>query len=60
MNLLGADGVERALPVLEGVATLRPALRPTGPGQLQGAILPAYLPTCRWYRSKARTILRVE
>ena len=27
---------------------------------MQGKILPAYLPTCRWFRSKARTIQRVE
>jgi maltose alpha-D-glucosyltransferase/alpha-amylase len=51
---------ERTLPVLADVVTLDDLLTPAGRRQMQSAILPAYLPLCRWFRSKARTILRVE
>ncbi len=60
VHLLGTDGGERALPVLEGVATYDDLLANPVRARLQGAILPAYLPQCRWFRSKARTIQRVE
>jgi maltose alpha-D-glucosyltransferase/alpha-amylase len=53
-------GGERALPLLEGVTGLQDLVSPGGRRQLQNAILPAYLPSCRWFRSKARTILRIE
>jgi maltose alpha-D-glucosyltransferase/alpha-amylase len=51
---------ERALPALPEVTGFVDLLLPAGRRQLQNSILPAYLPGCRWFRSKARTILRVE
>lgn len=50
----------RAIPALAGVRALADLLTDPARGQLQGSILPAYLPGCRWFRSKARTIQRVE
>ena len=57
---VGTDGVKREVPVLQGVEAYADLLSSRARGQLQNAVLPAYLPTCRWYRSKARTILRIE
>ena len=54
------DGGERALPVLEGASAYGDLLSGPIRARLQGVILPAYLPQCRWFRSKARTIQRVE
>ncbi len=51
---------ERTLPLLEGVASYDDLLTTNVRARLQGKILPAYLPTCRWFRSKARTVQRVE
>ena len=59
-HLLGTEGGERALPVLERIATYDDLLAGPVRARLQGSILPAYLPQCRWFRSKARTIQRVE
>ena len=56
----GADGVKREVPMLVGVEGYHDLLSNKVRAQLQGSILPGYLPTCRWYRSKARTILRME
>ena len=56
----GAEGADRALPVLSGVTRYDDLLTNLPRGRLQNTILPAYLPTCRWFRSKARTIQRVE
>ncbi len=57
---LDADGAVHILPELQGLNGYQDLLSPSVRGQLQASVLPAYLPTCRWYRSKARTILRVE
>lgn len=51
---------ESALPVLSGVASYDDLFANTARRKLQDAVLPGYLPTCRWFRSKARTIQRVE
>ncbi len=56
----GQSDAERALPLLEGVTAFEGLLSAGGRRQLQNTILPRYLPTCRWFRSKARTIQRVE
>ena len=53
-------GGERMLPLLSGVTSFHDLLSAGGRRQLQNAILPAYLPACRWFRAKARTIQRVE
>ncbi len=55
-----AKSAERVIPTLSRVATTADLLAGPALGQLQGAILPAYLPVCRWFRSKARIIQRVE
>ena len=55
----GLSGGEKALPVLRKVAAYADLLSGEGRAQLQGAILGAYLPRCRWYRSKSRTITRI-
>jgi maltose alpha-D-glucosyltransferase/alpha-amylase len=55
-----AGSVERKLPLLEGVADYADLSRPSPKRQLQNSVLPKYLPVCRWFRSKARTIQRVE
>jgi maltose alpha-D-glucosyltransferase/alpha-amylase len=55
-----AGAGNRALPLLEEVTGFADLLSAESRRQLQVAILPAYLPACRWFRSKARTILRVE
>ena len=57
---VGADGVKREVPVLQGVEAYADLLSNRVRTQLQNAVLPGYLPTCRWYRSKARTVLRME
>ncbi len=55
-----SEGGERELPVLAGVTTYRDLHTNAVRSQLQRTILPAYLPKCRWFRSKARTIQRVD
>jgi maltose alpha-D-glucosyltransferase/alpha-amylase len=55
-----AASLERILPKLKGVAKTADLLSENARAQLQTSILPAYLPICRWFRSKARTIQRVE
>ncbi len=57
---IALEGPERSLPLLEGVATYDDLLQNNVRATLQGKILPAYLPTCRWFRSKARTIQRTD
>ena len=51
---------EREAPLLDRLATYDDLLSQPVRSRLQNAILPKYLPLCRWYRSKARTIQRVE
>ncbi len=53
-------GGERVVPVVDGLRRYEDLLERGVRGRLQGAILPKYLPLCRWYRSKARNIQRVE
>ena len=61
VHRLGAEGGgERELPVLQGVSSYADLHTNAVRSQLGGSILPAYLPQCRWFRSKARTIQRVE
>ena len=58
-HLPGADD-GAALPALNGVATYEDLWRNTTRARLQNTIFPKYLPTCRWFRSKARTIQKIE
>ena len=53
-------GSDQQLPALAGVAKYDDLFSNVARRRLQDAILPAYLPTCRWFRSKARTIQHVE
>ena len=55
-SLAGAD---QMLPALSGVVTYHDLLTNAVRDRLQNTIFPRYLPTCRWFRSKARTIQRV-
>ena len=57
---IALEGGERPLPLLESVTSYDDLLTANVRSRLQGKILPAYLPTCRWFRSKARTIQRIE
>ena len=57
---IALENPERSLPLLEGVATYDDLQKNDVRAALQGSVLPAYLPTCRWFRSKARTIQRVD
>ncbi len=57
---LALESPERSLPLLEGVATYDDLLKNNVRAALQGKVLPAYLPHCRWFRSKARTIQRTD
>ena len=57
-GLLG--GAEKSLPKLRGMTSYADLLSREGVAQLQGNILASYLPRCRWYRSKSRTIQRVS
>ena len=54
----GLDG-EQILPMLPGVRGYADLSGNAARARLQDHILPTYLPTCRWFRSKARTITRV-
>ncbi len=56
----GASGGEAALPALRGVADYAELMGRSAQEQLGGAVLPAYLPRCRWYRSKSRTMQRIQ
>ena len=58
---LAPAGAERPLPSLGDLpggwpALLAPGVRP----RLEKAVLPAYLPACRWFRSKSRRIAAVS
>ena len=59
-TLTEGGGADRPLPLLAGVASFADLLSAEGRRQLQNTILPGYLPACRWFRSKARTIQRME
>ncbi len=54
------ESAELSLPLLASVATYDDLTTAAVRSRLQGKILPAYLPTCRWFRSKARTIQHIE
>ena len=57
---MALESGELSLPLLPNVANYDDLTTAAVRSRLQGKILPAYLPTCRWFRSKARTIQRVE
>ena len=59
-HLTDAEEAEALLPALSGVAVYEDLLKNNPRARLQNVIFPAYLPKCRWFRSKARTIQRVE
>ncbi len=56
----GAEGDSQQLPLLSGVASYQDLFSNQARTTLQDTILPAYLPACRWFRSKARTIQKVQ
>ena len=59
-HLSGTRGSDQHLPVLPGVTTYQALLSNAVRTRFQDTILLSYLPNCRWFRSKARTIQRVE
>ena len=56
----GLPGAETTLPALRGVKGYADLMGRGGREQLNNSILPAYLPACRWYRSKSRTVQRMQ